>query len=192
MVVSGLPRSGTSLLMQMLGAGGLPLLVDGRRPPDRHNPRGYFEFDLVRRRGAEEAWIGRARGRAVKVVVPRVLELPRGGPYRILFLHRSAAEVAASQAAMLEGAVEPGAGLPPSRVAEVLLALRDRVRAGLADRPDMRILDLEHREVLLSPRREAGRIARFLDLDLDLAAMVACVEPELARHTAAAGPTAGA
>lgn len=182
MVVSGLPRSGTSLLMQMLGAGGLPLLVDGHRPPDRHNPRGYFELELVRRPGAEVQWLDRARGRAVKVVVPRVVDLPPGGPYRVLFLHRSVAEIAASQAAMLGPATRSGGGGPASRMQEILATLRDRARARLAARGDMRVLDLEHRGLLLSPHREAGRLARFLGLELDVAAMAACVEPELARH----------
>ncbi len=173
--------------MQMLGAGGLPLLADTRRAPDRHNPRGYFELDLVRRPGAESAWIDRARGRAVKVVVPRILDLPPGGPYRVLFLHRAVAEVAASQRALLEGAgAEPE--VPASRMAEMLAVLRDRARAELGARPDTRILDVEHRALLFSPRREAARIARFLDLELDLGAMAARVEPALFRHRAGGSP----
>src|SRR6266567_4048665 len=67
-VVSGLPRSGTSLMMQMLRAGGMPLLTDDLRPADVDNPNGYWEYEPVKRLQQDNSWISKAEGKAVKVV----------------------------------------------------------------------------------------------------------------------------
>jgi hypothetical protein len=103
-VVSGLPRSGTSLMMQMLAAGGIPPLTDHRRAPDESNPRGYFEFEPVKRLRTDRLWIGQAQGHAIKVIQLLLRELPTDGQfdYRVILMHRSMAEVLASQRAMLE------------------------------------------------------------------------------------------
>src|SRR4051812_5175083 len=92
-VVSGLPRSGTSMLMQMLGAGGMPLLTDALRAPDEDNPRGYFEFDEVRRTATNDHWVDDAVGMAVKVIHVLLPRLPPRHHYRVLFLHRDLGEV---------------------------------------------------------------------------------------------------
>ena len=102
-VVSGLPRSGTSLLMQMLAAGGLPVQSDDERPPDRHNPRGYLEYAPVKRLRDDASFLGGAVGRVVKVVVPLVCALPVRLPngvaldYRVVLVTRDPREVVASQ-----------------------------------------------------------------------------------------------
>ncbi len=120
-VVSGLPRSGTSLMMQMLVAGGLPALTDAVRSPDESNPRGYFEFEPVKRLRTDASWLEQARGRAVKIIHLLLRELPTDGrfQYRVLFLRRPLEEVIASQSAMLaragKASAEPvalGEGLP--------------------------------------------------------------------------------
>src|SRR5512134_4034770 len=114
-VVTGLPRAGTSLVMQMLVAGGVPILVDGARPADADNPRGYLEFAPVKRLREDASWLPRARGRAVKVVVPLVCDLPPSERYRVLLVERDVREVLASQRTMLAG--RGHAPDPPSREA---------------------------------------------------------------------------
>src|SRR5215472_13543471 len=100
-IVSGLPRSGTSLAMQMLAAGGIPVLSDGMRQPDSDNPRGYYEWEPIKQLPEEPSLIAQAEGRAVKVISSLLLTLPQGHDYRLIFMLRPLDEVLASQAVML-------------------------------------------------------------------------------------------
>lgn len=178
-VVSGVPRSGTSLVMQMLRSGGLPLLCDGRRPPDVHNPRGYFEYEPVRRSREDVSWVAQAVGRGVKVVHALVAELPEGPAYRLVLVRRDLREVVASQAVMLAGRAPEG---PRSeRLAEIFAAQLAELERRLAVRRDFRVLHLEHRELLAAPRRAAAQLAAFVGGGLDSEAMAAVVDPALYR-----------
>src|SRR5690349_18862446 len=87
-VVTGVPRSGTSLMMQMLEAGGISALTDNQRPPDIHNPRGYFEYDLVKRIAQDASWMEAARGKAVKIIYRLLPHLPPEFEYRVVFMDR--------------------------------------------------------------------------------------------------------
>jgi hypothetical protein len=179
-VVSGLPRSGTSLVMQMLGAGGLPLLCDDARPADAHNPRGYLEYAPVKRLREDAAFLGHAVGRAVKVVVPLACALPAGA-YRVVLVRRDLREVIASQDAMLGGAV---AGLSAQRLAVIYAAQLQELEAWARGRPQVRLLCLEHAELLREPPRAASSLAAFLGGGLDVEAMAAAVDPSLHRQRA--------
>lgn len=182
--VSGIPRSGTSMLMAMLEAGGVPLLVDGARPPDPDNPRGYFEYAPVKRLHAGNAWVrGAAAGRALKVVSPLLRHLPReaGLAYRILFAERSLEEVAASQRAMLERQGRHD-GVSDARIRALLEGHLEEARALIASRPDMEACWLAYTEMLRAPALAAGRIRDFLGLALDVEAMARAVEPTLRRQ----------
>ena len=101
-VVSGLPRSGTSLMMQMLAAGGVEVVTDHVRTADTDNPRGYYEFELVKKIKQDASWLPEARGKAVKMVSQLLYDLPAGEKYRIIFLERDLDEVLVSQEKMLE------------------------------------------------------------------------------------------
>src|SRR5262245_7239801 len=101
-IVSGLPRSGTSLMMQMLHAGGMPLLIDDQRPADADNPNGYWEYEPVKHLQQDNTWVAQAEGKAVKVVSALLQYLPRHHTYKIVFMHRPLAEVLASQTVMLQ------------------------------------------------------------------------------------------
>ncbi len=101
-VVAGLPRSGTSMLMQLLAAGGVAPLTDGLREADSDNPRGYFEFGPASNLAQDASWLPHARGKAVKLALPLVMQLPPGEPYRVIVIERHPREVIASQCAMLQ------------------------------------------------------------------------------------------
>src|SRR5512135_2888827 len=118
-IVSGLPRSGTSLMMQMLQAGGLSLLTDQRRTADKHNPRGYFEYEAVKQTGADVSWLEKAGGRAVKVIHLLLRHLPADRQYRVIFMLRDLREVVASQRAMLKDSGRTGALIPDDKLAGV-------------------------------------------------------------------------
>jgi hypothetical protein len=181
-VVSGLPRSGTSMMMRMLDAGGLPILTDGERTPDDDNPKGYFEHERVKDLAqGEDGWIRAARGHAVKVVSPLIPQLPATLRYRVIFMRRDLTEVLASQRRMLSrrGAdddADDAAML--ARFAEHL----DKVTFQLRYRPQFRTLFLEYRAVIENPHAAAERVAAFLDRVLDIAAMADAVDPLLYRN----------
>src|SRR2546428_1479705 len=100
-IVSGLPRSGTSMMMRMLDAGGLPVLVDNIRKADDDNPYGYYEFEPVKRLSSDSSWLREARGKAFKMVYALLYELPKDYDYRVIVMQRKMDEIIASQRAML-------------------------------------------------------------------------------------------
>lgn len=186
-IVTGVPRSGTSLVMQMLAAGGLPVLTDTARPADADNPRGYFEYAPVRRLREDASWIGAARGRALKVVHALLTALPTGAvPYRVISVHRDWQEVAASQRAMLARAGAAADGLSDARAMAVQHAQRDAAERWLEGREGFALLRVDHAEILRDPPGAAATLGGFAGGGLDLAAMAACVDPSLHRQRRAA------
>ena len=182
-IVSGLPRSGTSLMMQMLHAGGLPLVTDGVRPADESNPRGYFELEAVK--GLEHTtdwtWLEGARGRAIKITSPLLRYLPDGLDYRVILMVRDLDEVLLSQERMLARAGTPAAqnestGLRPHCEAHLV-----EVRRLLRQRRGFDAIEVQHSDVLRDPRAVSARVAGFLRLDLQLDRMAAAVNPDLYR-----------
>jgi hypothetical protein len=180
-IVSGLPRSGTSLMMQMLAAGGMTLLTDHERKPDEDNPRGYYEWEPVKLLPKEPARIDEAEGKVVKVISQLLSFLPEGRSYRIIFMERPMAEVLASQDEMLRRR-----GKPDSVAHEVLTkAFREHLRevaALLEKRPDLRFYRVGYRRLLQDPRGIGQAISDFLELDLNVEAMAKQVDPTLYRN----------
>lgn len=187
-VVSGLPRSGTSLAMQMLRAGGVPLLCDDARPPDEHNPAGYFEYAPVLRSARDTSWVAAARGHAVKVVAPLLRHLPAGYEYRVLLMRRDLREVIASQDRMLAQRGDPPAGaLAPERLAAIFAAQQAELAAWLAAQRHLRALEVDFGALVADPAPAVAAIEAFLGGGLDGAAMRAAVDPRLYRNRAASG-----
>jgi hypothetical protein len=134
-IVSGVPRSGTSLMMQMLAAGGLVPLTDGQRAADGSNPRGYFEWERARSLPREPDTISQAEGKVVKVISALLPSLPGTYSYKVIFMERALAEVAASQTAMIDKLGTQGAALAPGAMERALEAHLKQVKASLAARP---------------------------------------------------------
>ena len=184
-VVSGLPRSGTSMLMAMLEAGGLPLLTDAKRHADPDNPRGYFEMESVKSLGEQQdkAWVRNARGKGLKVISYLLKELPDDNAYRVLFARRDLAEVIRSQNVMLERQQQPN----PVDDAKALDLFRKHlvnVQLLMGRRRNFRLLEVAHRDALADPRRTAVAINAFLGGRLDVERMAAVVDRELYRNRA--------
>ena len=114
-IVTGLPRSGTSLMMQMLDRGGLEILTDGRREPDEDNPRGYLEFEKVKSLAADNNWVVEAKGKVIKVVAQLLDSLPEEIDYKVIFMHRKIDEIVQSQYKMLERNNKSGGQLSEDR-----------------------------------------------------------------------------
>ena len=179
-VVSGFPRSGTSLMMQMLRAGGLPPLTDGHRPPDASNPHGYYEDDRAKRLQTDGGWLAEAEGRAVKVIAQLLPSLPGAHAYRVLFMDRDLDEVLRSQSRMLERLGRPAAS--PDVLRGVFSKHLADVRRWIAAQPNVTALDVPYAGTVARPLEQAERVAAFLGLDLDAAAMAAAVDPALYRE----------
>lgn len=184
-VVTGLPRSGTSMAMKMLEAGGLELVTDNQRSADIDNPKGYFEDERVKNlaESEDDSWVAAARGKAIKVVTSLLPHLPRDVNYRLLFMRRHLAEVIASQNKMLARRGE-ASDTSDDRMRELYEAHLRRTKALLRHAPHFRTLDVEYTGVLHDPRREAERIGAFLGGTLDVDAMTGVVDETLYRNRA--------
>ncbi len=189
-VVSGLPRSGTSMVMKMLEAGGLPVMTDGLRTADEDNPKGYYEVERVKDLASEtdRGWLAEARGKGMKVISYLLRSLPSTFNYKVVFIRRDIEEVLASQRKMLarRGETED---TPPERMRALFEDDLWRASYQLKRRPEFETLELHYSAVLAHPLDEARRLSAFLGGGLDAETMAAAVDPQLYRNRASR-PTA--
>jgi hypothetical protein len=181
-IVSGLPRSGTSLLMQMLVAGGMTALADGERQADTDNPRGYLEWERIKTLPNDPACIAEGEGKVVKVISKLLLSLPAGHEYRIIFMQRPLPEVLASQDQMLRrrGTYKEGAN-PAAITAAFEKHLRE-VYAWIDSKPFVKAMRLPYHDVLKQPREISRNLAEFLKQPLNIDAMIRQVDASLYRN----------
>lgn len=180
-IVSGLPRSGTSMMMKMLDAGGLPPLTDELRTADEDNPKGYYELERVKQTAADPSWLAEADGRAVKVISRLLTDLPVDRPYKVIFMRRQLDEVLASQRTMLERRGEEDA-TEAGAMKETYVAHLQEIEDWLRRTPGMQVLFVSYNRLLAEPEAQAERVRAFLDRDLDLEKMVSVVDPALHRQ----------
>ncbi len=184
-IVSGLPRSGTSLMMQLLHAGGIPAVTDKVRAADDDNPRGYFEFEQVKQIRSDKSWLPEARGKVVKMVHLLLLELPDEFEYRVVFMRRRLEEVLKSQSVMLERHGKKGAALSPSALMKVYQDQINKVLGWMAQRPNFRVLEVNYNELVQDPLPWVRLLAEFLEgpeRPMDEQAMTGAVDPALYRN----------
>ncbi len=186
-VVSGLPRSGTSMLMGVLSAGGLESLTDHVRSADLDNPNGYYELERVKRLPAgDQSWLAEAQGKCVKVIAALLPFLPPSYFYRVIFMHRRLSEVMASQRKMLQHRRQPTAA-PASdeaQMAQLLQQHADDMRRWLQAQPNVALFDCDYNAMLAEPALWVRRINEFLGGHLDVVAMQAAVDATLYRNRA--------
>lgn len=181
-VVSGLPRSGTSMMMRMLEAGGMPVLTDAIRESDEDNPKGYYEFERVKQIETDQAWLEEAKGKVVKMVAALLKHLPPDYRYRIVFMRRNIEEVLASQRRMLIRRGEPTDTVSDERMADLFRKHVAQIEAWLAEQTNMEIGYVDYGEVLAHPVTQARQINRFLGNRLDVERMAEVVDPNLYRQ----------
>lgn len=184
-VVSGLPRSGTSMAMKMLEAGGVPVVTDGERTADEDNPKGYYEDERVKELGAmaDKGWVRASRGKAIKVISYLLKDLPPGNFYQVVFMRRELEEVCASQNKMLDRRGEDN----ESSDDKMIELYRDhlwRVNWMFKTRKNYARLEVPYSDAVKDPQTQAERMRTFLGLDLDVEKMVAVVDPSLYRNRA--------
>lgn len=183
-VVAGLPRSGTSMLMQLLAAADIPILTDNLRAPDDDNPRGYLEFEPATHLATDASWIPQSRGKAVKLALQLVQHLPPGQSYRVILIDRDIREVLASQTKMLTRLGRQGANLTNDALAMQYHRQKEDLRRWLGKHPEVALLPLTYDAVLSSPEQVAREIAAFLARDFNPATAAAAVQPSLRRQFA--------
>ena len=181
-VVTGLPRSGTSMMMKMLESGGMPVLIDHIRTADEDNPKGYYEFERVKQIETDQAWLADAGGKAVKMVAALLKHLPTNYRYRIIFMQRSIGEVLASQREMLRRRGEPADNLSDQEMAGMFAKHVEKIQSWLAQQHNMQVLYVQYGDVIERPAEQARLINEFLGNILDLAHMTETVDGKLYRQ----------
>lgn len=181
-IVSGLPRSGTSLMMQMLVAGGLKPLTDGERKADTDNPRGYLEWERIKQLPKNPALIAEAEGKVVKVISQLLLSLPDGHEYRVVFMQRPLPEVLKSQEEMLKrrGTFEGGGDTSP--IEDAFQRHLIEVNRWLGSKPNIQVLRVHYHRALREPKAIAEAVADFLKVPMDVDAMLREVDQSLYRN----------
>jgi hypothetical protein len=190
-VVSGLPRSGTSLMMQMLDGGGVEIVTDHIRTADTDNPRGYYEFEQVKKIKQDASWLPATRGKAFKMVSQLLYDLPPSERYRVVFMERDLDEVLSSQEKMLQRLGRKAA--PREQITRAFVLHLERLHEWLRTQPHIDVLRVPYRELVVNPREQSERICAFLGLRTDAAELVKAVDPSLYRNRKNSGdPLAGA
>lgn len=181
-IVSGLPRSGTSMMMRMLEAGGIPVLTDKIREADADNPKGYYEFERVKQIEHDKAWLEDAQGRVVKMISQLLKHLPPRYTYKVVFMRRAMEEILASQHKMLVRRDEQTDKISDEQMAALFRKHLQRVEAWLDEEPNFDVLYISYNDIIAEPVAQAERISEFFDGALDVVAMASVVDPSLYRQ----------
>jgi hypothetical protein len=183
-LVSGLPRSGTSMLMQMLEKGGMPIVTDKVRSADEDNPKGYHEFERIKEidKTADKSWLGSYRGQVIKTISFLLQDLPLDLNYQVLFMRRNIEEVLRSQNKMLERNGATDNLVPDQKMRANYEFHLKKVYYRLEHTPNFQVLYLDYPAVVAEPMREATRIREFLARPLNVEAMASAVEASLYRN----------
>jgi len=185
-VVSGLPRSGTSMAMQMLVAGGLDVVTDGVRKPGEDNPKGYYEDQRVmdlHKDDQDRNWVGGSRGKAIKIISFLLRHLPDTNNYKVIVMRRELPEVLASQSKMLERRGESN-GTSDEQMLKIWKDHVWRTNYFLKHTPHFEFIDVSYRNTVADPYTQAVRIKAFLGLPTDAEKMATAVDPNLYRNRA--------
>ncbi len=186
-IVSGLPRSGTSMMMKMLEAGGCQILTDNLREADANNPKGYYEFERVKNmKDGDLDWMPEAVGKVVKIVTGLIMFLPVGFNYRVIFMRRDLNEILSSQKKMLGRLGKEDDNIPDDKMAKVYEEHLKEVRGWLVRQPNIETLYVNYNAMLKDPTEALTRINEFLGGGMDVSVMAAVVDRELYRERKAA------
>ena len=181
-VVSGLPRSGTSMMMQMIEAGGITAMTDNLRTADDDNPKGYFELEAVKKTKTESSWLNEAVGKVVKIIYLLLYDLPDNFNYRVVFMNRRIEEVLASQSKMLERRGETGASVDNEKLKLIFAAQLEKSRKWLKQQKNFDVQFVNYHDVVQDPLAESKAIAEFLGGQVDVDAMSSAVTDKLYRQ----------
>lgn len=182
-VVSGLPRSGTSMMMKMLEAGGIPPLTDKIRTADDDNPKGYYEFERVKQLDkGDTAWMTEAEGKSVKVISQLLKHMPDGHEYKVIFMRRNMSEILASQKKMLINRGEDPEQASDEEISALFEKHLNSVMDWMAAKPNVSVIYIHYSDMLANPAPQVAQINEFLGGHLNTQAMAEVVDPNLYRN----------
>ncbi len=166
-IVSGLPRSGTSLMMQMLAAGGIEPMTDEIRAPDKSNPKGYFEWEMIKRIGMDHRLLEQpeVQGKAIKVISTLLPQLPKAHNYKVLFMQRNISEILQSQELLLQELHKTIETQDPIAAGEDLVKHNMDIIKWAQNAPHIDVLQVEHAELMRNPQTQIKNISAFLGAD---------------------------
>ncbi len=182
-VVSGLPRSGTSMMMKMLEAGGIPPLTDKVRTADNDNPKGYYEFERVKQMDkGDTAWMADAQGKTVKVISQLLKFMPAEYEYKVIFMRRNMSEILASQKKMLINRGEDPDVAPDEEISALFEKHLNSVMDWMATQPNVSVLYVHYSDMLANPAPQVAQINEFLGGQMNIRPMGEVVDPNLYRN----------
>lgn len=182
-LVSGLPRSGTSMMMQMLEAGGLHIVTDRIRKADKDNPKGYYELEKVKNMQKDgTAWLDECHGKVIKMISALLYQLPHDKHFKVLFMKRDLKEVLASQKVMLQRLGKEGTNLSDEDLAEKFESHLTEIKQWLSGKNNFDLLYVNFKDVIQKSDQSALAVAQFLNKNLDTGAMSRVVEKKLYRQ----------
>lgn len=182
-VVSGLPRSGTSMMMKMLEAGGKTVLTDNLREADANNPKGYYEFERVKQmKDGDVAWLPEAVGKVVKIVTGLITYLPPEYSYKVIFMQRDLNEVLSSQKKMLGRLGKNDDNIPDDKMAQTYEEHIKQVKAWLVRQANIEVLYVNYNAMIANPTEFLQRVNSFLGGGMDVPTMASVVDGDLYRE----------
>ncbi len=185
-VVSGLPRSGTSMMMKMLEAGGMSILTDGERQADVDNPKGYYEYERIKdlEKETDKSYLAQGRGKAVKVISFLIKDLPDDNAYKVIFMRRDLDEVLTSQDKMIDRLGTDDAGVEREAMKEAYRNDIVRTRLLCRKKTNFELIEVQYAATVSDPAKTAHEVNAFLGHRLDEAAMREAVDASLYRNRA--------
>ncbi len=182
-VVSGLPRSGTSLMMQMIHACGVEVVADGQRIADADNPRGYLEFEAVKKLKNDSSWVASATGKAVKAISMLLFDLPASQNYRVIFMEREMDEILASQKEMLKRRGTLNDQSPSDDVMRKFFQSHlDKVKTWLAGQSNFRVLYVDYNAIMAGDDQGIREVCNFLGPMVNAEGMMQAIDAGLYRN----------
>lgn len=183
-IVSGLPRSGTSMMMKMLEAGGMNVLIDNARKADEDNPLGYYEFERVKKTKENPSWLEHAEGRVVKMVSMLLYDLPAGRKYRVIFMKRRMTEVLSSQRRMLERTGRLCGDNDDEEMGKLFARHLAEINEWICRRADIEVLYVDYNELMENASVSIERVKEFVGQELNVAGMMGVIDRSLYRQRA--------
>ncbi|MEW6128835.1 MAG: sulfotransferase domain-containing protein [Acidobacteriota bacterium] len=181
-VVSGLPRSGTSMMMKMLVEGGLEAVTDNLRTADEDNPKGYYELEKVKQLDKDNSWVSECQGKVIKVISMLLKPLPKDYHYKIIFMRRKMEEILASQRQMLIRRGQPTDTIADDKMAAMFNKHLQDIENFIASQPNMACLYISYNDTLETPAANIERVNEFFNGQLNSQAMLAVVDHALHRQ----------
>ncbi len=181
-IVSGLPRSGTSMMMQMLRQGGFEIVSDGLRQADENNPKGYYEFEKVKEMDKDDSWLPGCRGKVIKIVSVFLSKLPDSYRYKVIFMRRDMQEILASQRKMLVRLQKDPNDVDEKKLVQQYNKHLDQMQRWLSGKKNFDVLYVDYRDALNRPEEYAIQIQSFLDMELNTENMIRSVDKSLYRN----------